>query len=235
MIGLQDPPVARSAQRGPIRRWMVVLAVAVALLSLIWLVGFSRVLGASNVTVRGTKLLSAQQVRAAAAIEPGTPLIRLNTSAVQRRIESLPAVRSARVSTTYPTTVTITVIERVAVGYRSTSSGIVGVDAGNVEFRKLAGPPRGLPQLGASGGPDADTAVAAVAAALTPGLRPLVATVSASTPESVTLRLADGRTVLWGGTDRNADKAKLLSVLLKQPGTYFDISDPDTVISRGGN
>jgi cell division protein FtsQ len=49
----------------------------------------------------------------------------------------------------------------------------------------------------------------------------------------VTLTLNDGRTVLWGGTDRSADKARLLSALLGQPGRYFDLSDPSSVISRG--
>jgi hypothetical protein len=38
--------------------------------------------------------------------------------------------------------------------------------------------------------------------------------------------------VLWGGVERSADKARLLSVLLGQPGRFFDLSDPSTVISR---
>jgi cell division protein FtsQ len=59
-----------------------------------------------------------------------------------------------------------------------------------------------------------------------------VRTVTAGSSESITLTLRDGRTVLWGGTDRNADKAKLLPAILGQPGRYFDVSDPDTVISR---
>ena len=60
----------------------------------------------------------------------------------------------------------------------------------------------------------------------------MLSSVSAPSQESVTLTLRDGRTVLWGGTDRSADKARLLSVLLGQPGRYFDLSDPSAVTSR---
>lgn len=234
MTGVAQRTVPPGSGRTPSRRWLVWIALLLCGAAVLWLVAFSPVLGVSTVSVRGNKLLSAQQIRQAAAIRNGTPLVRLDTAAAERRIAALPAVSSVKVSTSYPSSVSITVVERVAVGYRSTASGIVVVDAGNVAFRQLAGPPH-LPQLVESGNDDADRAMATVAGALTRAVVPLVAKISAVSSESVTLSLFDGRTVLWGGTDHSVDKGRLLGVLVKQPGTYFDISDPGTVISRGGN
>jgi cell division protein FtsQ len=106
------------------------------------------------------------------------------------------------------------------------------VDRDNVAFRTVSSAPKHLPRLlvSASGAPAA--AAALVAGALPASILAKLSTVSAPTEESVTLALRDGRSVLWGGTDRSADKARLLAVLLKQPGRYFDLSDPSAVTSR---
>jgi cell division protein FtsQ len=199
-----------------------------------WVIGFSSLLGVGSVQVKGTRLLSAQQVRTAAGVKAGTPLIRLNTDVIRNRVEKLPEVRSVRISTSYPSTVTIAVTERVAVGYRSYGSRAQLIDADNVGFRTVRSAPAGLPNLG--GQDDATSAaIATVAASLPATTARRVDSISAQSLESVTLTLTDGRTVLWGGTDRNADKARLVAALFGQPGKYFDVSDPDAVISRGGN
>ena len=55
-----------------------------------------------------------------------------------------------------------------------------------------------------------------------------VAEVHADTPTSVTLSLTDGRTVLWGGPERTARKARILRALLMQRrGDRYDVSSPD--------
>ncbi|MDQ1751204.1 MAG: cell division protein FtsQ [Pseudonocardiales bacterium] len=225
----RPPPVTRTGALS--RRWLMLAGAVVLVASLTWIAGFSSLLGVGSVDVRGTRTLSAEQITQAAAIKPGTPLIRLDTSAVQRRVEALPEVRSATVTTSYPSTVGITIIERIAVGYRSAGGVVTLLDAGGVAFRTVSTAPRGLPELSA-----ADVALgnaaAAVAGSLSSAVAGQVRTVTAGSSESITLTLRDGRTVLWGGTDRNADKAKLLPAILGQPGRYFDVSDPDTVISR---
>ena len=226
-------PITAAGPREHLLRWLIVAGALVIAVFLTWLVAFSSLFGVRTVTVTGTKLVTAGQVRSAAAIPSGAPLARLDTSAIRARVAAIPEVRSVTVSTSYPSTVTIAVTERVAVGYRSGSSGASLVDAGNVEFRTTAKPPAGLPRLQLSVDPAASAATAVVAAALPATLDRKISLISAATSESVTLALTDGRTVLWGGTDRDADKARLLPVLLKQPGHYFDISDPSSVISRG--
>ena len=233
MTDVRQPVTMPAAGRTHGRRWLVPAAVLLVAAVVVWAVGFSSLLGVSTISVTGNKLLSIEQIRDAAGIRNGTPLVRVDTAAAERRIEALPAVRSARVSTSYPSSVSITVVERVGVGYRNTAAGIVIVDGDDVPFRQVSSAPR-LPLLVEAGNDDADRAIATVASALSPGVIRLVAKISAPTSESVTLSLSDGRTVLWGGTDHSVDKGRLLNVLVKQPGTYFDISDPGTVISRGG-
>jgi cell division protein FtsQ len=218
-----------------LRGWLVGLGVTLALLvGLGWLVGFSSVLGVHSVLVSGTRQLSPAQVEQAAAVKPGSPLSRLDTSAIRARVAKLPEVRTVTVRTSYPSTVLIQVTERIAVGYRATPTGAGLVDADNVQFRIQSRPPAGLPQLATArpGQADQAAAMATVAGALPAELARRVSLISAASTESVTLRLFDGRVVFWGGTDRGADKARLMTALLRQPGRYYDISDPSTVISR---
>jgi cell division protein FtsQ len=220
---------------GRIRRWLIGASVTLTLLvGLGWLVGFSSVLGVHSVLVSGTRQLSPAEIEAAAAVRPGSPLSRLDTAAIRARVAKLPEVRTVTVHTSYPSTVLIQVTERVAVGYRATPTGAGLVDADDVQFRIESKPPAGLPQLatGRPGQAVQAAAMATVAGALPPELARKVGLISAASTETVTLRLFDGRLVFWGGTDRGADKARLMTALLRQPGHYYDISDPSMVISR---
>jgi cell division protein FtsQ len=221
---------------GRVGNWVKALSITIVVGLFVWVVGFSSVLGVRAVRVSGTNLLTSDQILRAASISTGRPLFRLNTGAVEDRVSRLPEVRSVRVSTSYPSAVIIAVTERVAVGYRVLARGASLVDVDNNAFRDVSSVPARLPKLQTSGGevPDAarNSAQAAVAAALPGTVARTVALIVAPTPESVTLTLTDGRTVLWGGTDRGAEKARLLPILLKQRGAYFDLSDPDSVISR---
>jgi cell division protein FtsQ len=202
---------------------------------LTWLVAFSPVLGVRTVAVRGAGTLSADQVRAAAGIRTGTPLIRLDSGAVAHRVESLPGVRSATVTTSYPSTVVITVDERVAVGVLKSGTGFVLVDATGAQFRSVAERPAALPLFDVPAGADARAtgqAVATVAAALPAQLRAQVASIQALDPEAVTLLMTDRRIVRWGSADRSADKARILPALLARPATQVDLTDPDMPFTR---
>jgi cell division protein FtsQ len=228
-----------TSRLGSIRsaRWAYLAAAALVLALLFWLVAFSSVLGVRSVNVVGTRVLTAGQVRAVAGIRAGTPLARLDLGAVSSRLSAVAPIRSVTVTRSYPSSVTIRITERVAVGYRPVDPGAGGgsvllVDRDDVAFRTVSAAPKNLPRLlvPATGAPSA--AAALVAGALPAKLASLLSAISAPSEESVTLTLRDGRSVLWGGTDRSSDKARLLSVLLGQPGRYFDLSDPSAVTSR---
>ncbi len=213
---------------------VAVLAVLV-LVAATWITAFSPMLGANTVTVHGTRKLTVAQVRDAAAIKHGTPLVRLDTAAATRRIESLPLVASATVRTDYPSTVVITVTERVAVGYLTLGKIYVLVDKTGDQFRTVATKPHLLPLFAVPAGSNAKAsgqAVATVAASLTPALLATIASVQAFDPTAITLLLNDHRVVRWGSAERSVDKARVLPFLLHQPGSQFDVTDPDQVVTH---
>jgi cell division protein FtsQ len=185
--------------------------------------------------VEGVHLLSVARVRATADISHGAPLVRLDTGAVARRVESIPEVSSAHVSVSYPSTVVITVDERVAVGYLAAGKSAILVDRTGAQFRTVSVAPHALPRFDLPVRPPgaaAGRAVATVAGSLTASVRAKLASIKATDPLSITLQLADGRTVRWGSAERCADKARVLPALLSRPGTSFDVSDPDVVVAR---
>jgi cell division protein FtsQ len=214
---------------------LVVGATVVVAVVATWLVAFSSVFGARSVEVRGTQLLTAAQVRDAAHISSGTPLVRIDTVAVSRRVEKLAAVASAHVSTSFPSTVVITVTERQPVGYVRSSGRSVLVDRTGAQYRAVASAPKGLPKFVIPAGADArptGEAVAAVAAALPAAVRKQVRSIEALNPSAITLVLTHGRVVQWGSAARTTDKARLLPLLLRHGSSQIDVTDPDQPFTR---
>lgn len=226
-------------ERGGIGRGRLLIAVAVVVVLVaaiaIWIVAFTPVLGAKTVTVRGTHHLSVARVREAAAIKHGAPLLRLDTGLVARRVEALPDVATATVRTDYPTTVIITVVERTAVGYLTVGGEYIVVDKTGEQFRTVTKKPKALPLFvipPGAGAKAAGRAVAIVANSLSAAVLAKVASVQAFDPSAITLLLHDHRVVRWGSADRSADKARILPTLLAQPGSQFDLTNPDQVVTR---
>jgi cell division protein FtsQ len=231
-------PVAQAPDVRPDRRRTVVLAVAgVVVLALVatWLVAFSSVFGVRSIDVRGTNVLTADEVRTAAAIKHGTPLVRLDTSAVTKRVERLADVESAQVSTSFPSTVVITIEERVAVGYVQRAGHAVLVDKTGDQYRAVRSAPRGLPHFVIGKGALARStgaAVASVAAAVSKTIARQVRSIQALDPSSITLVLTRGRVVQWGSADRTADKARLLPLLLRHAARQVNVTNPDQPFTR---
>jgi cell division protein FtsQ len=227
------PPDAQQSPTPPIRRFrrrrVVVPAVVVVLvLVALWIVVFSPVLGVRTIRVRGLDQLSAAAVEHAAAISPGTPLLRLDAGAAARRVEQLPGIRSAQVSTSFPSTVTITVVERRPVGWLQAGKRYVLVDSTGARYREVAHRPRRLPHLVLPNGAGTATtaAVATVAAALPPTLLPRIASVQALDPTAITLLLRGDRVVQWGSAASSPAKARVLPALLRTGATQINVSDP---------
>jgi len=190
-----------------------------------------------HVEVTGNRLVTAAQVRRAARIRAGEPLARVNTAAAAGRVDRIPAVLSARVSRSWPNTIVITVRERTPGVAVAAGRGYDLVDEFGVTVEWAAHKPAGLPLLaapatGLRGSPDVRSAVL-VLGELPRGLRGKVISVSAASPTSVTLHLAGGATVLWGGTDQAAQKSAELAMLLRTHARYYDVSDPSTAVTQG--
>ena len=228
------------------RATFVALATAGVIGAAVWVLFGSRLLVVRSVIVTGTHLVPRSEVLAVAGVEPGTPLIRVNTAQVAARIDTIRQVRSALVSRSWPDRVVIVVRERtvaLAVAAPIKGDGEVGggydlVDAEGVVVQWDASRPADLPLYPTAapvtslrGDPDL-AAAAAVLGELPAWLRHSVASVTAPEPDQVTLRLADGITVLWGGADRAVAKATELAVLMQTHMHYYDVSAQGSVLTK---
>lgn len=184
-----------------------------------------------------------EEIVAVADVPLGTPLLQVDTAAVAQRVARIPVVESVRVDRKYPSTLVIEVRERQPSAVIDTADGQIGVmDGHGVVYAVFASRAamdaatakdpryRSLPLLVVENpGPEDPTSQAGleVAASLPDWLRPQVESISAASPADVQLALTKDRTVVWGGSDRGADKAEALRHLLKLPGTTFNVSSPD--------
>lgn len=227
---------ARSARRRRLAaRTGIGLAVLAPLGLLAWLLLASPLLVVRVVTVSGTSRLTAAQVRAAAGVVLGTPLARVDTAAVGRRVAELPPVAQVHVTRQWPGTLRVRVVERrPAVGVLG-PTGFTLLDGTGVPFASVPTLPPGVVrlQVPTPGRADPTTRSALqVLAELAAPLRDQVRIVRAASPSGVTLLLADGRQVIWGGAGNAAVKAEAIAVLLRMPGRVFDVSRPDVVTRR---
>ena len=224
------------------RLWRIALctlAAAGLLGGAAWALFGPQLLVVRSVVVTGTRLVPRAEVLAAAGIRPGTPLIRLNTTQIAARVDTIMQVRSARVSRSWPDRVVIVIQERAPVlALTAPDGGYALVDADGVVVRWAARRPAGLPLYpdvvpSASLRGDADLAAAAAVLGELPGwLRHSVVSVRAPAPDAVTLQLADGITVLWGGTDRAGAKAAELRAVMPTHLHYYDVSAPGSVLAK---
>lgn len=212
------------------------IALVVVAVIAVWLIAFSSVFGVSRVEVRGEHTLSAKQVLAIAQVPDGEPLVRLDTDAIRARVEAMPGVRSATVTTSFPSTVTITITERVALGVvRAPTGGFMLVDRTGDQFHHVPQRPKHLPLFVVPKGDVSRTtggAVATVAGALPTSVLTHVASIQALDPTAITLLMRSGRVVRWGDATRSADKARILPALFRRPGSQIDVTDPDQPFLR---
>ena len=205
-----------------------------------WLVFFSSVLNVRTVLVSGTRVLTPGQVLAAARVPLGGPLERLDTGAVRARVlKALPRVARVQVSTEWPHTVRLRITERVAVAAVKAADGYDQVDAGGVRFASGPDVPGGVPvvelalsPVGRSSlaeFPEAELVDSAVqiAKALPPAVSHETIAVVVHSYDDMELQLSGGATVLWGSPERDARKAVVLTALLKQSATTYNVSAPD--------
>jgi cell division protein FtsQ len=220
-------PVARGAVRGlKLVVWTVLLVALFVGLGL--LLYFTPIMAARNVVITGLGAVTQEEVIAAAAVKQGTPLLQVNTDDVAERVATIRRVATARVQREYPSTLRITVVERVPIVVKDYPDGPHLFDRDGVDF--ATAPPPNLPYLEADNpGPSDPSTRAAleVMTALRPEVAGQVARVSAPSVAAVTLTLVDGREVVWGTTERTEEKAQKLGALLTQPGHTYDVSSPD--------
>lgn len=230
----------RFARRQWARRWLAwrILVAALGVLAvvagLVWLVFFSPVLAVRGVEVDGAEVLDPRVVRRVAEVPSGTPLANVDLDAVGERVEALTPVLDVDVSRAWPDRVRIAVTERAAVAVVMRDGVLQGVDADGVLFRRYPSRPPSLPlvRVGVGTGAEALSEAALVIDALPSDLAPRVEYISVRTVDTISLRLRNGHTVLWGSAEDSANKAKVLDVLLDQPAQLYDVSVPGQPVIR---
>jgi cell division protein FtsQ len=206
----------------------------------VWALLGSSLIVVRSVTVTGDRTVPRAQVLRAADVKPGTPLARINTAVIARRVAQLTQVQSAQVSRHWPDSVTIAIRERTpALAVAVPGRGYAVIDKFGVVLSYAAARPPGLTLLAGAAslaslrGDSAIRAAVTVLTQIPPQVRRLVRSVAAPAPDDVTLNLRHGVTVVWGDTSRAAAKAAELAILMRTRATTYDVSDPDTAVTGG--
>ncbi|WP_242676721.1 FtsQ-type POTRA domain-containing protein [Rhodococcus sp. ABRD24] len=224
--GSADRERARSLRRKVFLLSGVAVTIVAVLFAVLW---FSPLMSVRKIEFVGDGVLTEEELLPVLGIAEGTPLLQIDTGAAARRIAGNPRVAEARVQRNYPSTVRLTVTERIPVAFFDSPQGTHLLDSDGVDFA-IEPPPFGTVRLvtPAPGSEDpATTAALGVLEALPPLVRGQVAEVAAPTISSVSVRLMDGRVVVWGGVDNSTRKSAVVSALLTQPGQTFDVSSPE--------
>jgi len=236
--GTGAPAAAPGSKRAhPWKAAFFVLAVVAIIAGVTWALLGSKFLVVRSITVDGAPDIPRSQVITAAGVRAGTPLIRISTGTVARRVERLTLVESARVTRSWPNAITITIVERTAALAVREPAGWDLVDRFGVVLKQVQSRPHGLPRLRTSTAPDLLRGNPAVFAAATVGrelparLAAKVRSIGAPTADTVTLYLRHGRTVVWGDASQTAMKARELAILMRGRARYFDVSDPGAVVT----
>jgi cell division protein FtsQ len=193
-----------------------------------------------SVRVAGNgRAVSAGQVLAAARVTLGQPLVRVDTGTLARRVEQLRQVQSAQVSKDWPTTLVITVQLRKPVFALPVDGSYALVDPFGVSVRVVTRKPPGLPVLTVNTtsrslrGSPAVRAAAAVLGELPRRTAKQVRGVTTGGPNDVSVDLANGSVVVWGGAERGRTKARELRVLMRRHARVYDVSGVGTAMTRG--
>ena len=236
----QDRARKAFARRQRARRWLTwryVAAVVAGVVLLgfgVYALYFSSWLRADGVELVGNDLVTDKQVLAAAEVETGGPLVRVDLDAIEKRVRSLAAVKSVDVSRKWPHEVRIEIKERTPVAVMDRNNKTVALDA---EGNAFPAPPRareGLPRVKLRAGADrnAQSEGAAVVAALDPDVAELVDHVEVRTVDEILLHLRDDRLVRWGSSEASEDKAAVLLELLARKARTYDVSVPGAPTTR---
>lgn len=218
------------------RRWIraaVALVVAAVLGVGGWLLAFSPVLAADQVDITGVDTLSVKDIEAAADVGIGVPLARQDVEGIARRVATLRPVESVEVTRDWPHTVRIGVVERTPVLAVKGATDFALIDRFGVSYRSVTTVPSGvaLAQV-AEGEGRLLRQMGDVVVVLPETLSDDIATVTAKTADSITLKLKNGDSIIWGSAEQSDLKVKVITALLKRKATVYDVSSPQNPATR---
>lgn len=234
--------------RAPGRRSLIIITIVAVLLGAfgVWALYASNWLRLERVEATGTRVLTPHEVVAAARAPMSEPLVSVDTDELARRLRArLPRIKTVDVERSWPHTIGLKVTERTPELLMQAGGEFVEVDAEGVRFATVRTAPQGVPllEMTASDSPSLHRfgidrlrrAAVEVTRDLPTAVRKDVHKVRVRSYDAVTLELTGGRTVAWGSREEGAEKAKVLTALLKAAhgGRHFDVSVPSAPAVSG--
>ena len=224
---------------------IVVLVVALAT----WALLFSPLLGLQpqRISVAGSDgSVSDKQVRDVLAPYTGDSLLRLDTGRLSTQVsDKLVRVRQAQVTRSWPRGLRVQLTMRVPVATVQGADGYQVLDNEAVVLERVPEAPSGLVTIvpdktdGASGSQTISAkqvaAVTRVVGSLTPQTLAQVASGSATEAGQVTLTMSNGASVVWGDTQDNELKARVLATLMTTSASIYDVSSPHRPTTRSAD
>ncbi|AJK69265.1 cell division protein FtsQ/DivIB [Corynebacterium marinum] len=209
-----------------LRAGAALLVVLVLVVGLLWVFPVLRV---SAFEVTGNARTPEELVVEATGVAEGDNLVRVDAGRAAAGVAQLPWARSATVSRGWPGTLKVEVTERRAVLFTREADGEHLIDGEGVPF-VIDVPPEDAVEV--TGEVESYGPVADVITALPEDIRVLVSSVDVPGPRELTLRLTDGRTVYWGASESNHDKALAVQTVLQREGQHWNVSNPAMVTVR---
>jgi cell division protein FtsQ len=242
------PP--RPPRLGRLRRLRVLIILLIAVVlggaASAWVLYGSQWLRVERVSASGMRVLTAEQVREAADVPVGSPLISVDTDAIEERLrQKLPRIDSVDVVRSWPHEIGLKVTERTPVLIVEKGAKFVEVDAKGVRFATVSDAPKGVPALELAvsrsvglrrfGTDRLVREAVRVAGDIPAAVARDTRTLKVRSYDSISLELKGGRTVEWGSGEKGRAKARTLTALMKAaPGArHFDVSAPTAPASSG--
>ncbi|MWV49688.1 FtsQ-type POTRA domain-containing protein [Rathayibacter sp. VKM Ac-2803] len=210
---------------------LVLLAVVVAIAA------YSPLMAVRTIEIAGTQRVSAQAIQSSLDDQLGVPLTLVDRSEVGAVLGAYPLVQSYSVQTRPPSTLVVTIVERTPLAVLANGGRFDLVDAAGVVIETADAAQPGYPIVttptgGASGA--AFRVITQVLRTVPANLAGQVTAASATTGDDVSLTLANGSVVMWGGSDDSALKAVVLEKLMAatDPAAVatYDVSSPQAAV-----
>lgn len=211
------------------------------LIALVLAAVFSPMMAVERISVRGEKLVSEKQIKAALKSQIGKPLPQVNSDEIAKLLKKYVLIESFSAISAPPHTLIIKITERTPIA-------IVWVDGFGYSYFDPAGVKVGratrtdrLPILKVSGTPGKSASFKAaidVLLALPANLLPKISNMTATSADNVSFQLRGyaGQRVIWGGPKNAVLKSKVLAALIKnQPAgdrVTYDVSSPTAPVVR---